>query len=38
MGDGRFEKDHIIATAKYFIADGEQMVGDNDVAMDMSEY
>ncbi|MDT0650642.1 glycoside hydrolase family 3 C-terminal domain-containing protein [Autumnicola edwardsiae] len=38
MGDQRFDKDHIIATAKHFVADGEPMAGDNGAAMDISEY
>ena len=38
MGDQRFDKDHIIATAKHFVADGEPMAGDNGAAMDISDY
>jgi len=34
----RFDKNHIIATAKHFVADGEPMAGDNGAAMDVSEY
>lgn len=37
-GNMRFDKNHIIATAKHFIADGEPMAGDNGAAMDVSEY
>lgn len=34
----RFDKDHIIATAKHFVADGEPMAGANGAAMDVSDY
>jgi beta-glucosidase len=37
-GAERFDKDHIIATAKHFVADGEPMAGDNGAAMDVSDY
>ncbi len=36
-GEKRFDKDHIIATAKHFVADGEPTAGDNGAAMDLSE-
>ncbi|NMH88390.1 glycoside hydrolase family 3 N-terminal domain-containing protein [Flavivirga algicola] len=38
MGDKRFDKDHILATAKHFVADGEPMAGDNGAAHDISDY
>ena len=38
MGDQRFDKDHIIATAKHYVADGEPMAGDNGAAHDISDY
>ncbi len=38
MGDKRFDKDHILATAKHFVADGEPMAGDNGAAHDVSDY
>jgi len=38
MGSQRFDKNHIIATAKHFVADGEPMAGDNGAAMDVSDY
>ncbi len=37
-GDKRFDKDHILACAKHFVADGEPMAGDNGAAMDISDY
>ncbi len=38
MGVQRFDENHIIATAKHFVADGEPMGGDNGAAMDISDY
>ncbi|WP_303318331.1 glycoside hydrolase family 3 N-terminal domain-containing protein [Flavivirga abyssicola] len=38
MGAQRFDKNHIIATAKHYVADGEPMSGDNGAAMDISDY
>lgn len=38
MGSERFDKDHIMATAKHYVADGEPMGGDNGAAMDVSDY
>lgn len=37
-GEQRFDKDHIFATAKHYVADGEPMAGDNGAAMDISMY
>lgn len=37
-GDKRFDKDHILACTKHFVADGEPMAGDNGAAMDVSDY
>jgi beta-glucosidase len=37
-GKNRFDRDHIIATAKHYVADGEPMAGANGAAMDISEY
>ncbi|MGQ7869222.1 glycoside hydrolase family 3 N-terminal domain-containing protein [Sunxiuqinia sp. sy24] len=37
-GQQYLDKDHIIATAKHFVADGEPMAGDNGAAMDVSDY
>lgn len=37
-GANRFDKDHIIATAKHFVVDGEPMAGANGAAMDVSDY
>jgi beta-glucosidase len=37
-GEQRFDKEHILACAKHFVADGEPMAGDNGAAMDVSEY
>ena len=37
-GKSRFDKDHIIATAKHFVVDGEPMAGANGAAMDVSDY
>jgi beta-glucosidase len=36
-GDRRFDENHIIATAKHFIADGEPIAGLNGSAFDVSE-
>lgn len=36
-GEQRFDEDHIIATAKHFIADGEPIAGLNGSAYDVSE-
>jgi len=36
-GDQRFDENHIIATAKHFIADGEPIAGLNGSAYDVSE-
>ncbi|MDO6519456.1 glycoside hydrolase family 3 N-terminal domain-containing protein [Zobellia uliginosa] len=38
MGAERFDENHIMATAKHFVADGEPMAGDNGAAHDVSEY
>ncbi len=38
MGSERYDQDHIMATAKHYVADGEPMAGDNGAAMDVSEY
>lgn len=38
MGEQRFDQNHIIATAKHFVADGEPMAGANGAAMDISDY
>lgn len=38
MGEERFDENHIIATAKHYVADGEPMAGDNGAAMDISDY
>ena len=38
MGDQRFDRNHIIATAKHYVGDGEPMAGDNGAAMDVSDY
>ncbi len=38
MGDQRFDENHIMATAKHFVADGEPMAGDNGAAHDISNY
>ncbi len=38
VGEERFDKNHIIATAKHFVADGEPMAGDNGAAHDLSDY
>ncbi len=38
MGDKRFDENHIMATAKHFVADGEPMAGDNGAAHDISDY
>ena len=37
-GSKRFDKDHILACAKHFVADGEPMAGANGAAMDVSDY
>ncbi len=37
MGEQRFDDNHIIATAKHFIADGEPIAGLNGSAFDVSE-
>jgi beta-glucosidase len=37
MGEKRFDENHIIATAKHFIADGEPIAGLNGSAFDVSE-
>ncbi len=36
-GARRFDSDHVIATAKHFVADGEPTAGLNGAAMDLSE-
>jgi beta-glucosidase len=40
QGQGKkyLDRNHIIATAKHFLADGEPMAGDNGAAMDVSDY
>lgn len=38
MGNRRFDSEHIIATAKHFVADGEPMAGANGAAHDVSDY
>jgi beta-glucosidase len=38
MGKERFDENHIMATAKHFVADGEPMAGDNGAAHDVSDY
>jgi beta-glucosidase len=37
-GKERFDKNHILACTKHFVADGEPMAGDNGAAMDVSDY
>ncbi|MEE9264163.1 MAG: glycoside hydrolase family 3 N-terminal domain-containing protein, partial [Vicinamibacteria bacterium] len=37
VGDARFDSNHIIATAKHFVADGEPVAGLNGAPMDISE-
>ena len=37
VGDTRFDANHIIATAKHFVADGEPVAGLNGAPMDISE-
>ncbi|MDP4289656.1 MAG: glycoside hydrolase family 3 N-terminal domain-containing protein [Bacteroidota bacterium] len=37
-GNERFDRNHIIATAKHFVADGEPMAGGNGASMYVSEY
>ena len=36
-GKNRFGKDHIMATAKHYVADGEPLAGDNGAAVEISE-
>ncbi len=36
-GKDRFSKDHILATAKHYVADGEPIAGDNGAAVELSE-
>jgi len=36
-GSDRFGKDHILATAKHYVADGEPLAGDNGAAVEISE-
>ena len=38
MGIERFDKNHIIACSKHYVADGEPMAGANGAAMDLSDY
>jgi beta-glucosidase len=35
-GINRFDKDHVIATAKHFVADGEPLLGENGAAVEIS--
>lgn len=35
-GKQRFDRDHVVATAKHFVADGEPLLGANGGAMEMS--
>ena len=37
-GKERYDKNHVMATAKHFIADGEPSMGANGAAMDVSDY
>ncbi len=37
-GKERFDKNHILACAKHYVADGEPMAGANGAAMDVSDY
>ena len=37
-GSQRFDKDHIFACAKHYVADGEPLAGGNGAAMDVSDY
>lgn len=37
-GAQRFDKDHIFACVKHYVADGEPMAGGNGAAMDISDY
>jgi beta-glucosidase len=37
-GNDLFDKNHVMATAKHFIADGEPAMGANGAAMDISDY
>lgn len=37
-GKERYDKNHVMATAKHFIADGEPAMGANGAAMDVSDY
>ena len=36
-GKNRFGRDHILATAKHYVADGEPLAGDNGAAVEISE-
>jgi beta-glucosidase len=35
-GSKRYDKDHVVATAKHFVADGEPMLGENGAAVEIS--
>ncbi|MDB5111312.1 MAG: glycoside hydrolase family 3 domain protein [Mucilaginibacter sp.] len=35
-GGKRFDKDHVVATAKHFVADGEPLLGENGAAVEIS--
>ena len=37
-GKQRFDKEHVLACAKHFVADGEPMAGANGAAMDISDF
>lgn len=37
-GAQRFDKEHILACVKHYVADGEPLAGGNGAAMDVSEY
>ncbi len=36
-GEQRFDKNHILATAKHYVADGEPLAGDNGAAVEISK-
>jgi len=37
-GEQRFDRNHVLACAKHYVADGEPMAGANGAAMDVSDY
>ncbi len=38
IGEQRFDRNHVLACAKHYVADGEPMAGANGAAMDVSDY